>query len=401
MLVLIVFQEGDIMLPNPYTPGAGLVPQYLAGRDDTIAEAEQILSSVSCGIPTRSVIYYGLRGVGKTVLLNKIEELAEAHNILYEHIEVSERSSFKAAISFHIKKLITQMSTPQQTKQFFDKALSVLKAFQITYSPDGNLSIYLKDDIQAAVGVSDTGNFQNDLTELIVSLGVLAKKNNKAICLFIDEIQYLKEEEFEALIAAIHRANQKGLPFTLFAAGLPKVAKIAGDIKSYAERLFHFVPIDSLESIAAELALIEPSKILNITYSAAAVKEIIKITDGYPYFIQEFGKQVWAFIKDKKIDMSSVTEAYPAFEKSLDDSFFKVRYDRATPKEKEFMLAMAACGDLPCSIAQIASNMKVPVTSISPVRGQLIYKGFIYSARYGEVDFTVPQFKQFLKRIQI
>jgi len=388
------------MIPNPYTPGAGLVPGYLAGRDNTIDDATEVIVSVAHGIPTRSIVFYGLRGVGKTVLLNKIEEIAEENSVLYEHIEISERSSFKSAISFHINKLVMQLSATEQTKQTFKKVLSILKAFQITYFPDGNISINIKDDIEAAVGVSDTGNFQNDLTELIVSMGTLAQKNEKAVAIFIDEIQYLKDEEFEALIAATHRANQKGLPVTIFAAGLPKVAKIAGDIKSYAERLFNFIRIDSLDPDAAKLSLTEPAKKLGVAYTEEAINKIIGITDGYPYFLQEYGKQVWNFIKDNKIDIDSVQAAYPIFEKSLDDSFFKVRYDRATTKEKEFMLAMAECGELPCTIAQVASKMKTAVSSISPLRGQLIYKGFIYSARYGEVDFTVPQFKQYLKRIQ-
>ncbi len=388
------------MLPNPYTPGAGLVPSYLAGRKDTITEATNHIVGIAHGYPTRSVVYYGLRGVGKTVLLNKIEEIAEENDVLYEHMEVSERSSFKAAIAFHVQKLIQQTSTKEQAKTFLHKTFSVLKAFQITYSPEGEISFGLKDEIEAAVGVSDTGNFQNDLTELFVAMGSLAQKNKRAVCLFIDEIQYLKDDEFEALIAAIHRCNQKGLPVALFGAGLPKVTKIAGDIKSYAERLFHFVSIDSLQEEAARLALTEPARKLGVSYSDDAVKKIIKFTSGYPYFIQEYGKQVWAFIEDKEIGLDAVEAAYALFEKSIDESFFKVRYDRATPKEKTFMLAMAECDELPCTMNQIAVKMNSNVQSLSPVRGQLIYKGFIFSARYGEVDFTVPQFKQYLKRRQ-
>jgi hypothetical protein len=230
-------------------------------------------------------------------------------------------------------------------------------------------------------------------------MGSLAKNSESSVCLFIDEIQYLKDDEFEALITAIHRVNQKGLPVTLFAAGLPKVAKIAGDIKSYAERLFNFISIGSLEPKAAKLALVEPAKKIGVTFTDEAIREILNITEGYPYFLQEYGKQVWAFIKNKNIDITSVQEAYPVFEKSLDDSFFKVRYDRAAPKEKEFMLAMVACGEVPCTIAQVANKMNTNVKSISPLRAQLIYKGFIYATSYGEVDFTVPQFNRYLKRI--
>lgn len=388
------------MLPNPYTPGAGLVPSYLAGRDDTMKEAQEAVLSLAHGFPTRSVVYYGLRGVGKTVLLNKIEEIVEENDILYEHIEVSERSSFKTAISLHIQKLIKQLSIKEQAKSYVQKALAVLKAFKITYSPEGEVGVGLDGDIVAAAGVSDTGNFQNDLTELVMAMGNLAQRNERAVCIFIDEIQYLKDDEFEALIAAIHRVNQRGLPVALFAAGLPKIAKIAGDVKSYAERLFSFISIDSLDQDAALLALVEPAKKLGITFTTEAVNEIVSVTGGYPYFLQEYGKQVWPFIKNGQIDLAAVKEAYPVFERNLDESFFKVRYDRATPREKEFMLAMADCGELPCSMSQVASKMGSAVSSISPLRGQLIFKGFIYSARYGEVDFTVPRFKEYLHRVQ-
>lgn len=387
------------MLLNPYTPGAGLVPGYLAGRDDTIEAAKEVIAYMAHGYPARSVVYYGLRGVGKTVLLNKIEEIADEYAVLYEHMEVSERSSFKFSISLHIQKLIKQMSVKAKAKNYFQKAMSVLKAFKITYSPEGEISIGINEEVDAAVGVSDTGNFPNDLTELVVAMGTLAKNSESSVCLFIDEIQYLKDDEFEALITALHRANQKGLPVTLIAAGLPKVTKIAGDIKSYAERLFSFVSIGSLDVAAASLALIEPAKKMGVTFAEDAVAEIIRITEGYPYFIQEYGKQVWDFMKDNTIDLASVKTAYPAFERSLDDSFFKVRYDRATPKEKEFMLVMIECGELPCTIAQIAGKMNTTVQSISPIRGQLIYKGFIYAPRYGEVDFTVSQFNQYIKRV--
>jgi len=386
---------------NPYTPGAGLVPNYLAGRDKTIAEAIEVIAYVAHGYPARSIVYYGLRGVGKTVLLNKIEEIVEENGVLYEHIEVSERSSFKISISLHIQKLIKQMSVKEKTKNYVHKALSVLKAFKITYSPEGEVSVVLNEDVDAAVGVSDTGNFANDLTELVVSMGTLAKNSESSVCLFIDEIQYLKDDEFEALITAIHRVNQKGLPVTLFAAGLPKVAKIAGDIKSYAERLFNFVSISSLEADAAKLALVEPAKKMGVTFTNGAIDKILSITEGYPYFLQEYGKQVWPFIKDNKIDIVSVQKAHSVFEKSLDESFFKVRYDRATSKEKQFMLSMVESGNLPCTIAQIANKMNTTVKSISPLRAQLVYKGFIYATSYGEVDFTVPQFSRYLRRIQI
>lgn len=390
------------MYLNPYTPGAGLIPEYLAGRDDTLNASKEILAYLSKGKPTRSIMYYGLRGVGKTVLLNKIEQYADdIDDILYEHIEISENGSFKSAISLHCQKLIRQISAKESVKEMALKALSVLKAFSLTYSSGGAEVIMSLDmDVVPAIGVSDTRNFQNDLTELFVSMGILASKSEYAICLFIDEIQYIKEDEFEALIAAVHRVNQKGLPVLIFGAGLPKITKLAGDVKSYAERLFEFVEIGSLKESDAIDALVKPAKEEGVTFQDEAVAEILKITGGYPYFIQEYGKQVWEYIDENgMITLESVQKAKDSFNDSLDKSFFKVRYDRATAKEKEFMLAMVKCGDLPCTITQIAQIMGRTTQNISPLRGQLIHKGFIYPTGHAELDFTVPQFDQYLKRI--
>ena len=202
------------------------------------------------------------------------------------------------------------------------------------------------------------------------------------------------------MISAIHRIEQKGYPIVIFAAGLPKIAKIAGDIKSYAERLFQFIQIDSLTETAAELALSEPAKKLGVTYHPEALKYIVGITEGYPYFLQEYGRQVWDFVNDEKeITLSAAQNAYSKFIEQLDTGFFKVRHDRATAKELEFMKAMVKCGSLPCSTTQIAHEMGRAPTNISPLRAQLIHKGFIYATRRGEVDFTVPQFDQYLKRL--
>ncbi len=389
------------MLLNPYTPGAGVPPRYLAGRENTIREAEEILNYIANGYFARSVVYYGLRGVGKTVLLNHIEDMAEAQSIHYEHIEIGERDSFKSNISLNVLKLIRQMSAKEKAKQYVDKALSVLKAFSIRYSQESGFSIGVDADVISAVGIADTGNFQNDLTELLIALGSIAQNQECGIALFIDEIQYLKDDEFEALIAAIHRVNQKALPLVIFAAGLPKIAKIAGDIKSYAERLFQFVSIGSLENAAGKLALEEPARRWKVSYSEDALAMILDITECYPYFLQEYGKQVWAEVSEERleIDQSMAEAAYPAFEKSLDESFFKVRHDRATPRELEFMIAMVKCEKLPCSTKAIAEQMQCLLSAVSPLRAQLIHKGFIYSANRGEVDFTVPQFDKFLKRI--
>lgn len=386
-----------MVLLNPYTPGAGVPPKYLAGREEVIKEAEETLEYIANGYFARSIIYYGLRGVGKTVLLNYIEDMASERNIKFEQIEIAERTSFKSIISLYILKIIKKLSSASTIKQYAQKALAVLKSFTLTY---GDLSISIDTDVKAEIGISDTGNFQNDLTELFLVLGMLAAKCQSGVVLFIDEIQYLKNDEFEALIAAIHRVNQKALPFSIFAAGLPKIAKIAGDVKSYSERLFKFVPIGSLTDEAGRLALLEPAKKWEVSYTEKAVEQILHYTECYPYFLQEYGKQVWKYLDDRKIiDIAEVEKAYKDFEQSLDESFFKVRYDRATPRELEFMLAMVKINKLPCSIKDINKAMKQKSSTISPLRAQLIHKGFIYSVNRGELDFTVPQFDKYLKRV--
>lgn len=384
------------MLPNPYRPGAGMSPAYLAGRDNTINEAQNILQAINYGYSARSVVYYGLRGVGKTVLLNYIENLADEMDLPSEYMEIVERDrSFQYQMALHIYKLINRLSLLKNIESHIKKALSILKAFTIKYGCD-DISI----EVNPANGISDTGNLANDMTELFLALGVIAQKQNKGVVLFIDEIQYIKDDEFEALMEAIHRTNQKNYPIVIFSAGLPKIAKIAGDVKSYAERLFDFIEIDSLNNEEAKLALIEPAKRFQINYTDEAVNKIIEITQGYPYFLQEYGKWVWECKKEESIiDIKIVNKAYDKFEQSLDKAFFKVRHDRATAREIEFMTAMVACEKLPCSTKEIANIMGESIQAISPLRAQLIHKGFIYAAKRGEVDFTVPQFDKYLKRV--
>ena len=371
-------------------------PAYLAGRDNTINEAQNILQAINYGYSARSVVYYGLRGVGKTVLLNYIENLADEMDLPSEYMEIAERDrSFQYQMALHIYKLINRLSLLKNIESHIKKALSILKAFTIKYGCD-DISI----EVNPANGISDTGNLANDMTELFLALGVIAQKQNKGVVLFIDEIQYIKDSEFEALMEAIHRTNQKNYPIVIFSAGLPKIAKIAGDVKSYAERLFDFIEIDSLNNEEAKLALIEPAKRFQINYTDEAVNKIIEITQGYPYFLQEYGKWVWECKEEKSIiDIKIVNKAYDKFEQSLDKAFFKVRHDRATAKEIEFMTAMVACEKLPCSTKEIANIMGESIQAISPLRAQLIHKGFIYAAKRGEVDFTVPQFDKYLKRV--
>mgnify|MGYP002672084114 FL=1 len=387
---------------NPYTPGAGMVPRYLAGREALLEEAKDTLAYVANGYATRSLIYYGLRGVGKTVLLTEIESIAQENNIYYEHIEAMENGSFMSSISLYVGKILRKMSVREKAKQYIDFAKNVALSFQFFYNKEGETSIGINPEmLQTAAGIADTGDLQNDLTELLVHLGKVGQKINTGAILFIDEVQYLKDAEFEALMAAIHRCNQLGLPLVLIAAGLPKIAKIAGDIKSYAERLFKFIPVDKLQEDDAKQALIQPAKKLGVQFTDAALNEILLQTDCYPYFLQEYGQQVWKYTdkESQVITQQAACAAHDDFINELDEGFFKVRHDRASEKELEFMRAMVQCASLPCQTKQVAQLMHSSYNRIAPIRAQLIHKGFIYATNRGEISFTVPQFDKYLKRV--
>ena len=381
---------------NPYTPGAGVKPGFLAGRDDMIKSAEETIAYYSAGQTHQSYIFYGLRGVGKTVLLNVIEDIAEKYEYIYEHLEVSENDNFKIVIAKYIQKIVQRLSNFEKAKDKVKTVLGLLKAFTFTIPDYGEFTF----DVDAISGKSDTGNFQNDLTELFLAVGKLASNVDKKIAFFIDEIQYMKKDDLEALIAATHRIHQKNYPLVIFGAGLPKIAKMSGDAKSYSERLYNFVKIDSLSEPNAKLALINPIKVQDVSYSDEAIKKIIEITDGYPYFLQEFGRQVWEVQTGNTITEESVYEAYEKFIKKLDNSFFKVRFDRATGNEKIFMFAMADLGKGPYETKAIANKLQKEQNQISLDRANLINKGFVYTTSHGFLDFTVPQFDKFLNRIK-
>ena len=379
---------------NPYTPGSGRKPAYLAGRDDTLAEAERYIKSTISGFPERSIAYYGLRGVGKTVLLNAIENMADDLNVLYEHIEIKENGNFVKDITVASKKFIQTISLKQNIKDKVDKAFEILKSFNMTWNVEENsFSIGVNDNYSIA------SDLTTDLTDLLVTLGKLSVSSGNTICFFIDEIQYMQINELEALLVALHRINQLGLPVLVFCAGLPKILKSFGEIKSYAERLFNYVKIDSLSNSEAVEAIKEPAKRFNVEYTEDAVNKILEITGGYPYFIQLLCNTIWLTQSSNVIGITEVINSINKANDELDSSFFRVRYDRCTPTEKAFMVSMVKCGALPCTIANVSSIMKKSVKSISPTRGQLINKGLIYATGHAEIDFTVPQFDKFILRI--
>lgn len=391
--------------PNPYTPGAGFMPPYLAGRERLLDNAQKYLSAIEKKYPQQSVIYFGLRGVGKTVLLNAIEMMADSKNILYEHIEIKERKSaksdtgyFEQQIAGACKKFLHALSFSQAAKGLLKKALTVLKGFTVTYNPEeGSFSAgFNGDNIAEYLG---SGDLISDMTDLFVAVGKAAGEAGMAICFFVDEIQYMKPVEIEALVGAVHRCNQLRLPVMIFGAGLPKILKSMGDAKSYTERLFKFEEVDALDKAEAHAAITEPAEVFGVAYTEDAVEKIIELTEKYPYFIQAFCNILWDHSDSDRIDLEDVQKVMPVFWDDMDRGFFMVRFERTTKKEKQFLFAMVKCGDLPCTISNVANIMQVSVNKISTFRAQLINKGLIYATGHAEIDFTVPQFDGFLKRI--
>lgn len=387
---------------NPYTPGAGKIPSFLAGREQELDDIRDALDGLTDGDICRSMVFYGLRGVGKTVLLNAIEGMCETrYDIQHHFFEASESGDFASKITTSMLRVLMKLSILENVKDKIKYAGSVLHSFHVKWAPKEQAFEFGFGDVHSGHGVSDTGNLYNDLVELFLAVGAAAKSGSQAICLLIDEMQYLKKVELEALIGALHRCSQKDIPICVFGAGLPKIAKDAGNGKSYAERLFQFRPVGSLKRDDATAALEEPAKLLDVNYAKDAVEHILHITDGYPYFIQEYGRQIWrstSICEGYTISLADAVAAEPVFWESLDESFFKVRFDRATPSEQRFMFAMAQSGNTPCTIAEVAELLDKPSTSIGPTRAQLISKGLIYSTRHGQIDYTVPQFSRYLRR---
>lgn len=376
---------------NPYTPGAGVMPGYLAGRDEVIQEGKDSIYSLMHGYPRQPIIYYGLRGVGKTVLLTALNEYAIREGVLTFHFEIQEKVSLINDIILSANQTLSKISKVEKIKNIFEVAKNSLQSFTLTYTAgESSVSVEMNKKLGEMM-------LQSNLVELLLNLGRLAKESKNTIIYFIDEIQYAKQNELEALITAQHRINQERLPITIIGAGLPKILVNVTESKTYAERMFAFVEISSLDYKDAKNAIVNPGKPFNITYTEEALEEIYKITEGYPYFIQQFCYIISK--KYKEIDLNVVNEMKIVFFKELDKSFFKVRFDKCTPKEKEFMFAMVNCGELPCTVANVAHILNKDLKSISPIRARLINKGLIYATRHGEIDFTVPKFDEFLKRI--
>lgn len=382
---------------NPFSPGAGSPPPELVGRDEVLSKAKVLLGRVQQGRSEKSLLLVGLRGVGKTVLLNEIERISNAVGYKTITIEAHEDKSMAALLMPHLRRLLFELDRMADFSDKVRRGLGVLKSFI------GGLTIKVSDiefglDIDPERGTADSGDLEADLSNLFIAVAEAAQDRKTAIALLVDEIQYLSNKELSALIMAMHKMQQQQLPLVLLGAGLPILTRLAGESKSYAERLFEFPNIGPLSSADAFKALQEPVARAGVKFSKDALGEIFRLTQGYPYFIQEWGYQSWNYAKKTPISLADVQNATKTVVERLDHNFFRVRFDRLTPREKEYLRAMAHLGSGAHRSGDIAEVLGVKMNSLGPMRAKLINKGMIFSPAYGEMAFTVPLFDEFMLR---
>ncbi len=380
---------------NPFVPGAGLQPPELVGRGRLIENAAIDMDRVLAGRPARGLVLLGLRGVGKTVLLNRLRALADDKGFRTVRIEAPEGSSLPELLTPELRRILYALDLRRAAGRRLQRAASVLvnfaRAFRVS-AGDLELSVDL------APGEGDTGNLEQDLPRLLVAMAEAAADRHTAVGLFIDEVQYLSSVELAAVIVACHEIAQRNLPFLFIGAGLPQVAALAGKAKSYAERLLDYPQVGSLEHSDARLALVKPARAEGVAFDDAAVDEILAAAQNFPYFIQEWGYQVWNAAPASPVTRGMVLDASPEVVTHLDNNFFRVRFDRLTPLEQKYLRAMAELGPGPCATGRIAETLGVRTASVATVRQRLVNKGMVWSQRHGETAFTVPMFDAFMKR---
>lgn len=385
---------------NPFAPGAGTQPPELAGRETILNEAITSLERLKIGRPTRSQILVGLRGVGKTVLLNRIREIAEEREFEAILVEAHEDKSLPALLIPPLRKILLRLDAREKLSEKTKRGLRVLRSFIGKFKTRvkvGELA-EIELGVEPEHGTADSGDLESDLGDLFLAVAEAAQERKVQLCLLIDELQYLNELELSGLIMALHQISQRNLPLILVAAGLPLVLGLTGRSKSYAERLFTFPSVGALNEDAAVLALQLPAQAHGVQFTAEALRAIIVKTERYPYFLQQWGYEAWNIASASPITVEDVSYATDKAIAQLDDSFFRVRFDRLTKREKEYLFAMVAVGGSQQRSGDIADKLNVKVSSIGPLRSSLIAKGMIYSPSHGDNAFTVPLFDGFLKR---
>lgn len=383
---------------NPFAPGAGTAPPELAGRDDLLETVHVAIARIRAGRAAKSILMVGLRGVGKTVLLDRMRDNAEAAGIHTLRIEAPENRSLPALLAPELRQSLLRLSRDARARDLATRALRALagfaKALKVKYQ-----DIEVGLDFDPEPGLADNGDLEHDLQALLEVAGRAAREAGTALVLFVDELQYVAEDELAALITALHRVAQRQLPVVLIGAGLPQLRGRTGRAKSYAERLFDFPEIGALSPEAAERAIAKPIRDERADITPAALSKIIEKTQSYAYFLQEWGKHSWDTAESSPITAEDVDVASASTIAALDASFFRVRFDRLTPAEKRYLRAMAELGPGPHRSGDIAQKLHRKVTSLAPVRSQLINKGMIWSPSHGDTAFTVPLFDQFMHRI--
>ncbi len=383
---------------NPFAPGAGTPPPELAGRDEVREMIRVALERVRIGRPAKSILMVGLRGVGKTVLLGRMLEDAEERGIQTVRLEAPENRSLPGILAPQLRQALLRLSRHEQAKDLAQRALQALTGFVTALKAKyGDIEVGI--DIEAEPGLADNGDLEHDLQDLLEATGRAAQRAETALAIFADELQYVREEELAALVTALHQMAQRSLPVTLIGAGLPQLRGKMGKAKSYAERLFDFPDIGPLSPEATRLAIAKPAREQGVEVTGDALDLIVEKTGGYPYFVQEWGKHAWDAAAAPPITRKDVERASESAVAALDESFFRVRFDRLTPKEKAYLRAMAELGPGPHRSGDIADRLGGTVTALAPVRNNLIIKGMIWSPSHGDTAFTVPMFDEFMRRI--
>jgi len=385
-------------IKNPYAPGAGTPPPELAGREDLQKTIQIALARARENRSFKSLLIVGLRGVGKTVLLDRMRSDALREGLETLWIEAPEGKSLPAILAPQLRQALLRLSLNENAKVLAVRALKGLagfaRALKVKYR-----DIEVGFDQEPEPGLADNGDLEIDLGALLEAAGQAAKSGGTVLVLFVDELQYVEEEQLAALITSLHRSTQRSLPVVLVGAGLPQLRGRMGRAKSYAERLFDFPEIGPLTPSAARDALQKPAVEQGVSFTEDALEQIIRETHGYPYFLQEWGKHSWDVAELSPIDVEDVKRATQNVLAALDESFFRVRYDRLTPMEKKYLRAMAELGKGPHRSGDIAEVLGREVSSFGPTRAQLIAKGMVYSPNHGDTAFTVPLFDEFMKRV--
>lgn len=383
---------------NPFTPGAGSRPPLLVGRDAQLESMSVAVQRMDLGRFERSILLTGLRGVGKTVLLNEFGRIAESNGWVHEHIEATEGTHVAGAVATLARRVLLELSVKERVKDRARTALGALRTFVKVHVPTGDGGA-LTIDLEPRPGLADSGDLDGDLGGVFREVGETARAANTGVLFTIDELQYLSKSELGALIVGLHRVSQLGLPLLVAGAGLPSLPGLAGEARSYAERLFSYVEVGSLGDVDARRALVEPVEEEGSEWQPGAVDRVLAQTEGYPYFLQEFGKQAWNVADGPTITIADVKASSTLALDELDHGFFRSRIDKTNDSERDYLRAMAGLdGQGPHPSGDVAGALGRTTTQVGPVRDSLIKRGLLYAPRHGVIAFTVPMFDQFIRR---